>query len=115
MPMHAHEIEELILKAFPDAEVTIEDLRGMAIIIHMEVISSPLQVKAAFSNIRWYISLWKAAWAVYITRACASDKSTRIIFEQHSHIRQNNKESSLDNATKERIAADIAATMLCCL
>lgn len=28
MPMHAHEIEELIIKAFPDAKVTIEDLRG---------------------------------------------------------------------------------------
>jgi len=28
MPMHAHEIEALILKAFPDADVTIEDLRG---------------------------------------------------------------------------------------
>lgn len=28
MPMHAHEIEELIQKAFPDAKITIEDLRG---------------------------------------------------------------------------------------
>ncbi len=28
MAMHAHEIEALIKKAFPDAKITIEDLRG---------------------------------------------------------------------------------------
>ena len=28
MAMQAHEIEELILAAFPDAKITIEDLRG---------------------------------------------------------------------------------------
>jgi len=28
MPMQAHEIEDLIRAAFPDAKVTIEDLRG---------------------------------------------------------------------------------------
>ncbi|MDP6217790.1 MAG: BolA family transcriptional regulator, partial [Alphaproteobacteria bacterium] len=28
MPMQAHEIEMLIKKAFPDAQITIEDLRG---------------------------------------------------------------------------------------
>ena len=28
MPMQAHEIETLIKKAFPDAQITIEDLRG---------------------------------------------------------------------------------------
>ena len=64
MPMHAHEIEELILKAFPDAKIC----AGMAIIIHARSSRLPLQAKAAFSNIRWYISLWKAAWAVCYTR-----------------------------------------------
>ena len=28
MPMQAHEIETLIKAAFPDAQITIEDLRG---------------------------------------------------------------------------------------
>ena len=28
MAMHAHEIEELILAAFPDAKISIDDLRG---------------------------------------------------------------------------------------
>jgi stress-induced morphogen len=40
MPMHAHEIETLILNAFPDAQVTIEDLRGDGDHYSCKVISS---------------------------------------------------------------------------
>ena len=46
MPMHAHEIEELILKAFPDAEVTIEDLRGDGDHYSCNVISSAFAGKS---------------------------------------------------------------------
>ena len=46
MPMHAHEIEELILKAFPDADVTIEDLRGDGDHYSCKVISSAFAGKS---------------------------------------------------------------------
>ena len=94
MPMHAHEIEELILKAFPDAEVTIEDLRGDGDHYSCKVISSAFAGKKPRSATSDGISVSGRPHGRCVTRACASDKSTRIIFEQHSHIRQNNKESS---------------------
>ena len=46
MPMHAHEIEELILKACPDAEVTIDDLRGDGHHYSCKVISSAFAGKS---------------------------------------------------------------------
>jgi len=46
MPMHAHEIEALILKAFPDADVTIEDLRGDGDHYSCKVISAAFEGKS---------------------------------------------------------------------
>ena len=46
MPMQAHEIETLIKKAFPDAQITIEDLRGDGDHYSCKVISSAFAGKS---------------------------------------------------------------------
>ena len=57
MAMQAHEIEELIIKAFPNAVVRIEDMAGDGDHYSCFVESKLFAGKHVFNNIRWCIKL----------------------------------------------------------
>ena len=63
MAMQAHEIEDLIRAAFPDATITIEDLRGDGDHYSCMVESAALLAKPVFNNIRWFIIPLGGVWA----------------------------------------------------
>ena len=63
MAMQAHEIEDLIRLAFPDAKISIEDLRGDGDHYSCMVESAAFWVKRVFSNIRWFIIHLGDVWA----------------------------------------------------
>ena len=62
MAMQAHEIEDLIRATFPDAKISIEDLRGMVTIIPVWWKVQRLRGKHVFSSIRWSIIRWAVVW-----------------------------------------------------
>ena len=65
MAMEAKEIEDMIIKALPDAQVTIPTWRVMAIIIWHGLCLKNLLAKAASANINWFTKRLKAKWAVF--------------------------------------------------
>ena len=62
MAMTASEIEELIIKAFPNAKVIIDDLRGDGDHYAAQIIAEELEVKLVYNNIKWSTMLWVAEW-----------------------------------------------------
>ena len=52
MAMSANEIEELILKTFPNAKITIDDLRGDGDHYAAQILLRSLKVKPVFNNIK---------------------------------------------------------------
>ena len=68
MAMQASEIEALIKTAFPDAIVTIEDLRGDGDHYACRVVSSAFAGKTVCNSTRWSIMLWVGAWVVNCMR-----------------------------------------------
>ena len=62
MAMQAHEIEDLIRATFPDAKISIEDLRGDGDHYSCMVESAAFEGKHVFSSIRWSIIRWAVVW-----------------------------------------------------
>ena len=67
MAMAANEIEKLIKAAFPDAIITIEDLRGDGDHYACNVPQPRLLVRTAFSNTKWCIKHSGDAWVANCT------------------------------------------------
>ena len=64
MAMEAGEIERLIKETFPDAQVTIEDLRGDGDHYACHVLSAAFEGKTFISSsIRWCMQPFRAGWA----------------------------------------------------
>ena len=62
MAMQASKIEDLIKAAFPDALVTIEDLRGDGDHYACHVVSSAFAGKTVCNSTKWFIKPLVAAW-----------------------------------------------------
>ena len=69
MAMDAATIERLIKEGLPDAQVTIEDLRGDGDHYAAHVVSAAFRARAGSSSTRWSIGRCAAGWATTCTRS----------------------------------------------